>query len=309
MPRAQWETDLEDLSADTSSGAAEIEVLATSVLRLAIADSVPTQVAEYRRWLARIGRRLISARPSMAGVFRLVNDMLWASNEVSTASGLRDAALTFLDERRTKTEEMLAALAVQAGRALVGRSSILTYSRSSTVLRALLHVVRSGQEIRVICGEGRPGLEGQLLAIELGAAGIPVMLGIDMALFGWLDRADALVVGADSISSAGFVNKVGTGALVSAAASRGIPTIVLGTSTKFLPEGYSAVQDLRSGDPDEVMPATQNVTVRNPYFELAPLDDVSAVVCEEGLLRGPALEDRLSELKIYPGLMGTRANA
>jgi len=309
VPRAQWETDLEDLSADTSSGAAEIEVRATAVLRLAIADSIPAEVAAYRRWLARIGRRLISARPSMASVFRLVNDMLWDSSEVSTGSDLRDATLAFLDERRTKTEEMLTALVARAGRALVGRSSIITYSRSSTVLRVLLHVARSGQEVRVICGEGRPGLEGQLLAIELGAAGIPVMLGIDMALFGWLSRADALVVGADSISTAGFVNKVGTGALVSAAASQGIPTIVLSTSTKFLPEGYSAVQDLRSGDPDEVMPATQSVTVRNPYFELVPLDDVSMVICEEGPLRGGALEDWLSELKIYPGLMGTRTNA
>jgi len=309
MPRAQWETDLEELATDTSSGAAELEGHATGALRMAVIDSIPGDVDAYRQWLMRAGRRLISARPSMAGIFRLVNDMLWACSAVDSASEMRATALTFLDERQVAIESAVASVAAHASEVLAGYSSVMTYSRSSTVLRALLHMVRAGKETRAICGEGRPALEGQLLAIELGSAGVPVTLGTDMALFGWLSQAEALVVGADSISSAGFVNKVGTGALMNAAAARDIPRIVLSTSTKFLPEGYSAVQELRNGDPDEVMPATQNVTVLNPYFEIVPLDEASLLVCEDGPLRVQALVDRLRDLRIYPGLMGKRTSA
>jgi translation initiation factor eIF-2B subunit delta len=182
----------------------------------------------------------------------------------------------------------------------------MTYSRSATVLQALLDLGRRNPSLRVYCGEGRPNYEGQLLALDLGGAGVAVTLGIDMALFDWLPEVGALVVGADSVSHEGIVNKVGTRELMVAAAQREIPCIVLASTDKFLPNEYSVSQTLRGGDPDEVMGPAKNVTILNPYFGVTPPYLVSVLVTEQGPMPMHTVLEQLAALRIYPGLMGRR---
>jgi len=303
MARRRWRSDLAELRRDTRSGAAELEVRAVIVLQDAISESVPEDLASYRRWLVSTGRQVIAAQPSMAGIFRLVNDMLWYVRDARSGAEMRTWALHFLDDHQERARRVQESLSARAAEVLSRYHTIMTYSRSSTVLGALQRMAEGDSDFRVICGEGRPGLEGQLLAFELGSAGVPVTLGIDMALFGWLSDASALVVGADSVSSAGVVNKVGTRELLRAALELELPRFVLCTTTKFLPESY-VTQGLREGDPEEIMPGTENVTVRNPYFELAELELVSFFVTEDACLEPGQLGERLQHIRIYPGLLG-----
>lgn len=304
MARRRWRSELDELRRDRRSGASELESLAASVLEGAISDSVPGDLASYRRWLMSTGRQVVGAQPSMANIFRLVNDMLWYAQDARSGAELRTWALHYLDERHERAEQAMAATLRQAAEHLSPYRNIMTYSRSATVMRALQHMAEGRTSFRVFCSESRPGLEGQQLAFELASAGIKVTLGIDMALIGWLDDADVVVVGADTVSTAGIVNKIGTRQLLWAARELDIPRVVVCTSIKFLPESYVATQGMREGDPEEIMPGTENVTVRNPYFESSPLDHVSFLITEEGRLEIPALVERLEAIRIYPGLMG-----
>ncbi|MBN1401120.1 MAG: hypothetical protein JXA74_09800 [Anaerolineae bacterium] len=305
MAKERWQTRIEQLSQDNRSGAAEIASVALDVLIDAVGDSMPSGAISYRHWLLRLGRQLVAAQPSMAVLFRLVNDMLWATDEAVGAPEMRQMALDYLQARRAESATALEALVVTAVEHLQRHETILTYSRSSTVVRILSALAGRRRGLCVLCGEGRPMLEGQTLASELGWAGIQVRLGVDMALFGWLPEATALLLGADSLMVTGLVNKLGTAPLARAAYDLEIPVIVATTTDKFLPNDYVIRQNLRDGDPDEIMPvSSENITVLNPYFDVTPLDVLTAVITEKGVLWGSELADVLSRIKTYPGLRG-----
>ena len=275
----------------------------------AVGDSVPGTAGAYRATLVRLSRQLMAAQPAMAPLFRLVNDMLWEVGDAPSGGAMRLGALTYLQEYQARHEAALEALAQRAAEFLAPHarpgSAIMTYSRSSTVSR-VLQVLRVGnRDLRVYCSEGRPVLEGQALASELAWADVEVTLGVDMALFGWLNEVQALVVGADSLSAAGLVNKIGTAPLMRAAAEHELPRIVLCTGDKLLPGDYMLQQGLRSGDPEEIMPiASRRLTVRNVYFDVTPLELVSTVITERGPLERATLLAELAALRTYPGLMG-----
>ncbi|MCD6520344.1 MAG: hypothetical protein J7M05_10535 [Anaerolineae bacterium] len=305
MPRTQWEVKLEALRRDNRSGAEEILAKALDLLIEAIAESSPSGVLSYKEWLLRISRQIVAAQPSMGVLFRLVNDMLWACDGVMNSTEMRQKALDFLQDYQQQQETTLQAVIDQAAQYLANFASLMTYSRSSTVARVFTTMAERNIKPRIYCSEGRPMLEGQTLASELSWAGLDVILGIDMALFGWLGEVRALVIGADSIGSAGLVNKVGTAALMHAAMEQEIPRIVVCSSLKFLPEDYLVGQSLRSGAPEEIMPvSSENITVRNVYFDVTPLELVSVVINEKGPLEYEELLQELAQIRTYPGLRG-----
>ncbi len=129
--------------------------------------------------------------------------------------------------------------------------------------------------------------------------------GIDMALFGWLSDTKALLLGADSIAMSGLVSKIGTTQLALAAQRLGIPCIVVCTTHKMLPNDYLIAQSLRVGDPEEIMPVSnENTTVSNAYFDMTPLDLFDTIITEEGPLGQAELVERLEAVRTYPGLRG-----
>ncbi len=302
MPsRTQWESSLDDLSRDTRSGAQEIATRAVHLLIDTIGDSDPAGAISYRQWLLRISRQLIAVQPSMGILFRLVNDMLWAADGATGAVEMRQAALDYLQQFQARESMALLTLIEAASAHLAQYRAVMTYSRSSTVVRALSEL--GNRKLQVFCGEGRPMYEGQTLASELGWAGVRVVLGIDMALFNWLSEVQALVIGADSLGRTGLVNKIGSAELVRAAAEADIPRIVLATTSKFMPNDFLAGQHIHRGDPEEIMPvSSSNVEVRNITFDVTPLELITMVISEKGPLQGEHLLEELDAVRTYPGL-------
>ena len=313
MPKSVWDTGLAEIRQDNRSGSAEIESRALGLLIGAIGDRLPDcTVQHYRRELLRLSRELVAAQPAMAAVFGLVNDMLWASDPATHAEEMRQRALAFLQERQICSQQQLTDVAERAAGHLGQYSTLMTYSRSSTVEHALVlwaeRKRRERSRPRLYCSEARPMLEGQTLASEMAWAGLEVTVGIDMALFGWLPETEALVVGADSLSVHGLVNKLGTAPLVRAAEIQGIPRIVLGTSSKFLPSDYVLQQALRSRNSGEIMPEPddRHLSVSNVYFDITSLTSVSMVIAESGILEHAELLVALDRVRTYPGLLGRR---
>ncbi len=302
MPsRTQWESSLDDLSRDTRSGAQEIASRALHLLIDTIGDSDPGGAISYRQWLLRISRQLIAAQPAMGILFRLVNDMLWAADGATGAVEMRQAALDHLQQFQARESMALFTLVETASAHLAQYRAIMTYSRSSTVVRAISEFGK--KKLRVFCSEGRPMYEGQTLASELGWAGVEVVLGIDMALFGWLSDVQALVIGADSLGRTGLVNKIGSAELMRAAAEAEIPRIVLATTSKFMPNDFLAGQHIHRGDPEEIMPvSSSNVEVRSITFDVTPFELITMVISEKGPLQGEHLLEELDAVRTYPGL-------
>jgi translation initiation factor eIF-2B subunit delta len=175
---------------------------------------------------------------------------------------------------------------------------ILTFSYSSSVLAVLLEAHARQRLSAVFCTESRPMLEGQRLTRELARAGIAVELGVDAAIATFAERADMALVGADSVTAQGVINKLGTTSLALASRHTDTPCYVVADRHKWFPAGAAAPVFNQLKPEVEVWSNPPiGVTIRNAYFECTPMTLFSGIVGEDGV-RAP--EDLLRHLMAMP---------
>lgn len=229
----------------------------------------------------------VAAQPSMAGMLTLEALVGDSGNPV-------EAIERFL-RQISRSADAVAAYAVPllllgAATDSAGRPSltIVTCSGSSVVKRTLLALARLAN-VRVRCAESRPRLEGAALARDLSAVdGLDVEMFTDAGISTAVPGADALMVGADAVGEAQFVNKAGTAALCALAVHSGVPVYVLAGREKRLPPALFTRVALKPGPPHGILlcgssdVVTTSVTLCNPYFERIPLGLVSHAVFDFG---------------------------
>ncbi len=250
--------------------------------------------------LLELGRALVSAHPAMAPLYNLFESLLESLDDVAAAEDARSriqrAAAVFVDGM----DEHNRAIAGRFCNILDNGREIFTHSAGSTVRTALLHCWQAGRGLKVHCTESRPAAEGSALARDLAEQGIPATLSTDSLAFSLLRQAPrpVLVVGADAVTPHGIVNKAGTLGLATAARSWGIPLYVLAGSEKFLP---SASPQFHQQDRpvEEVLPqAPEGLRVINRYFDLTPLEYVTGIITERGMLTAREATLDLAGMKI-----------
>jgi translation initiation factor 2B subunit (eIF-2B alpha/beta/delta family) len=202
-------------------------------------------------------------------------------------------------------------IASAAARLIKKGGVVMTHSASHTVKDALCRRWAAGKRFRVVCTESRPAREGALLARALARRGIPPVLITDALAFsmikGDLERTgkpDLILVGADSVSARGVINKAGTLGLALAARAWSVPFYVLAGSEKFAPRGYPLEKVIRDKPASEILTALpKRLRVINRYFDITPLEYVTAIVSEHGVLRPERMHKTLSSIRIHPELM------
>ncbi|MBK1786905.1 S-methyl-5-thioribose-1-phosphate isomerase [Prauserella cavernicola] len=168
-----------------------------------------------------------------------------------------------------------------------------------TALGVVRHLHAARQLEYVLADETRPLLQGaRLTAWELAQEKIPYRLLPDSAAAAAMARGlvDAVVVGADRIAANGdTANKIGTYAVALAAARHGLPFVVVAPSSTVdgeLPDGGAIVLEQRA--PEEVthvagtLVAPEGAEAFNPAFDVTPVDLITAVVTEHGVVAGSA---------------------
>ncbi|HNU36605.1 MAG TPA: hypothetical protein PKJ15_08395, partial [Methanomassiliicoccales archaeon] len=159
---------------------------------------------------------------------------------------------------------------------------VVTISYSGTVLSSLLHL---SKDVSVYVAESLPMGEGKMTCSKLMENGRKASLFRDSMVPSEVERADLVLVGADGVCPEGLVNKVGTMSMALAAREFKKPFIVLCSTSKLIPvlemdamEGHSCDEKLK---------------VREAVFEITPLELVTAVVTDEGVLSGEEMKKRL----------------
>jgi eIF-2B alpha/beta/delta-like uncharacterized protein len=293
-------TDLiREVGEDNTSGAAELTRKGAEVLVLLANQTAAPDAPQFLSELLTTGKALIQAQPSMAPLFNLVNAVLSSLETIQDADqarrAVKAAAQTFVAELDGRVER----IALEALSLLSDGSTVFTHSRSSTVLRAFLLAKERGRPFSVVCTESRPMYEGREVARELAQAGIETTLVVDSAVGHFVGQANTVMVGADSVSSQGLVNKMGTYGLALAAKARGVPFYALCGTDKFLPLYYPYLEIERK-DPREVWEhAPEGITVLNYYFDVTPLEYLSGLVTERGVLPRSQVERMLRQLKVH----------
>ena len=172
----------------------------------------------------------------------------------------------------------------------------LACSSWGTALGVIRSAVKAGKQIRVIACETRPLLQGaRLTAWELSRDGIDVTVITDSMAAQFMRKGliDAVIVGADRITSDAVFNKIGTYMHAVCARHHGIPFYVAAPLSTF--DGKNREQDVIIEDRarEEVTTIGNRVfvpdgaAVKNPSFDATPMEMVSAIITEKGVLVPP----------------------
>lgn len=277
---------LADLATDRERGASEIAREARETLaRLAEVDG---EVAAIEQQARRAVLDLLEAHPPMAPLVHLADE---------TLRGLDEQGLTWLSAL-PRDPPLARRVAEEAASLLAGADTVLTYSRSGTVLAAI-EAASSREPLRVLTSEARPGGEGLDVARRLDEAGARVELTYDVALLARVGEADVVLVGADAIATTSFTNKTGTRPLLERASELGTPAHVLASTDKLWPSALPR-QPPADLEADWQPPAPGPITVRAPLFERVPLELADAIVTEDGPQEPEALAREAQAVQLHP---------
>jgi translation initiation factor 2B subunit (eIF-2B alpha/beta/delta family) len=277
-------SSLADIAADRRGGAAEVaeRLLAWGEAWGEGAPGAPDDVTASLVELAR-------AQAALAPVLRIANDYLDALERLGGMAETSQRRVVGNAAHRWRERLALAgeALTLHVRRALAGASTVYTYSASSTIERALEAHAAAGHWFRVVVSEASPGREGVALAISLAERGVRVRLGTDAWLMGSLEDEGVVLVGADALLPARWVNKLGTRLLADRGRARGLRVVVAADTSKWLPAALAALPRSYERDPAELVaePAPAALEVVNPYFEEIPYSELDVLVTERGPTR------------------------
>lgn len=279
--------EFEQLASDNTSGATE---LIRRLLALCESCTIGYCFDELREGFVLLEASQKSM-PSLHAVLQILKSdflvKLRENEEIADAIGY----LSSLEKILTQAGEQISEV---FGGMFSKTTSLATISRSSTVLSAIYHLQEKELLRHVYVLEGRPMFEGHRSIRDLYEHKIPCTLMVDAAMAQAVERSNAALVGADSISADGFLlNKTGTYPLAICCKSLGVPLYVLCDSLKFSPQLHTQilVED-RPGEELLLRGEEDGFDVWNRYFEWTPVEYVTAFITE----RGAFTPDQLSAL-------------
>ena len=255
------------------------------------------------RDLDRAGDIIKSTRPTAVnlswGVDRVRKAVVGADD--ADADEIRDTALNEAERVADEDVAVNRALGNIGAELLEDGDVVLTHCNAGklacvdwgTALGVIRSATEQGKDIRVYACETRPLNQGsRLTAWELMEDKIPVTLICD-SMAGMVMRqglVNKVIVGADRITCDAVFNKVGTYAHAVLAKEHGIPFYVAAPLSTFDLGRKEEDIVIEERDPDEVrwaggvQLAPSNVKVYNPAFDATPLDKVTGIITEKGIL-------------------------
>ncbi len=288
--------------AATADDIAEMEIRGAATIADAAAEALARQAErseaaspeEFRRQLRAAAKTLYETRPTAVS---LPNALRYVLRGMSgeTVSELRASTIARAEEFQVDLSQAQSKLGEIGSNRLRDGDVVMTHCHSTDALSCLEAAVEDGKEIEAIVKETRPRKQGHITARQLRELGVPVTLVVDNAARRYLDRADHVLVGADSIAADGSViNKVGTSGLAVNARERGVPVMVAAQTIKLHPDtmtGHTVEIEMRAEREvvsDEQRAdiagerADDGLVVENPAFDVTPPRYVDAIVTERG---------------------------
>ncbi|WP_336135512.1 ribose 1,5-bisphosphate isomerase [Natronomonas amylolytica] len=284
----ELERTAEDIAEMEVRGAAAIADAAAAALGAQAADSDAETPEAFRSEIREAARRLHDTRPTAVS---LPNALRYVLTEMhgDTVAELQRSVERSVARFRTDLDAAQDRLGrIGAGRLKDG-DVVMTHCHSTDALACIEAAVEDGADLEAIVKETRPRNQGHITAERLSEIGVPVTLIVDNAAHRFLDDADHLLVGADSIAADGsVVNKIGTAGLAVSARDRGVPVMVAAQSIKLHPRTLTgAAVEIEQRDAEEVIDAETrkevgDIGVANPAFDVTPPRHVDAIVTEHG---------------------------
>jgi translation initiation factor eIF-2B subunit delta len=296
---------LDDVKSDHTSGASVVAKKAISCIEALAKEKSNGAAAELTAEIDHVASEILKAQPNMAQLTNLFNN-IYVTLDGETSGEALSLSRKIAGEARRFAEGAKNAVTkvAQFGADLISAdATVLTHSNSSTILAIIQKAHEEGKAFQVIISESRPACEGQERAKELSKMGIRTLYLIDAAIGMGVERADIVLLGADSISETVLVNKIGSKAICLLARESLVPCYAASESSKFTPQKLSPKKEPMR-DPKEVWahpPA--ETSVENYYFDEVPLDLFTGIITEGGVLTPEEMGGRIRARVLHPRLL------
>lgn len=256
------------------------------------------------------GKTIIATRPTAVNLSWGVKRVIRA---VEDARNIKEARMFALEEAKAIADEDVEKnmqLGEHGAALLEDGDTVMTHCNAGRLAcvdwGTALGVIRSaraqGKDIRVIACETRPLNQGsRITAWELMEDKIPVTLITD-SMSGAVMRkgmVDKVIVGADRITQDAVFNKIGTYTHSVIAKEHGIPFYVAAPVSTFDFEHLEDEIEIELRKPEELkffgnhQIAPLDVEVYNPAFDATPMENVTAIITENGIFYPPFLIDEV----------------
>lgn len=284
-------------------GAPLLGAAAAFALALVAYHSKAEKEAELVNELEKAAETLKETRPTAVNLFWAIDRILTKARGFS--ENAKDLATFVVEEAQKIADEDVATnrLIGKYGAELIRDGDVILTHCNAGALATVdygtaLGVIRAawgqGKKIRVIATETRPKLQGaRLTAYELKRDGIPVTLITDNMVGYVMYRRliSKVIVGADRIVKDAVINKIGTYTIAVLAKEHNFPFYAAAPKSTFDMTHTSSnviIEQRRSEEVTHIGSqriAPEGVNVLNPAFDITPLEYVTAVICEDGVLR------------------------
>ncbi len=177
-------------------------------------------------------------------------------------------------------------IAVYGARRIKQGNIVFTHCHSSTVVEILKLAKAKGRHFSVHNTETRPFYQGRITARELVKAGIKVTHFVDAAARMAIKKANIMLIGADAVTSDGFVvNKIGSEMFAEIANAYQIPVYACTLSWKFDPAtAFGFDERLESRFTKEVWAKPpKNLKISNVVFEKVHPRLITGIISELGI--------------------------
>jgi len=283
-------------------GAPLLGAAAAFALALTAHNSKAKNSDELINELENAAKTLMETRPTAVNLFWAVDQILERAR--SFRGDVNSLIALVIAEAQKIADEDVAAnrLIGKFGAELIDDGdSVLTHCNAGalatvgygTALGVMRTAWEQGKKISVMATETRPKLQGaRLTAYELLQDGIPVTLITD-SMVGYVMSnrlVEKVVVGADRIVRDAVINKIGTFTIAVLAKEHNIPFYVAAPKSTFDLARTAAEVIIEERPAEEVTHvglqriAAEGIKVLNPAFDITPLNYVTAIVCEDGIL-------------------------
>jgi methylthioribose-1-phosphate isomerase len=261
-------------------------------------------IIPFLKTVTREAEMIRATRPTAVNLGWGIDRVLDAISDAPDVTSAQEQALTEAEKILFEDTVCCHALGEHGSSLLPDPCTVLTHCNAGalacsswgTALGVVRSAINAGKNVKVIACETRPLLQGaRLTAWELARDGIPVTVITDSmaASFMRTGTIDAVITGADRITGDAVFNKIGTYMHAVLARYHRIPFYVAAPLSTFdvTRSARNVVIEERGreevaiiGNRTFVPPA---VPVKNPAFDATPMDLVSAIITEQGIIRPP----------------------
>lgn len=260
--------------------------------------------------LRKIGDVIKATRPTAVNLAWGVDRVLDAARDAYDTDSIQSIVLAEAKAIANEDVELNKRLGAHGAALLEDGDTVMTHCNAGrmacvdwgTALGVVRSAIEAGKEIKVIACETRPlNQGGRITTWELMEDSIPVTLITDSMSAHVMQQGmvDSVIVGADCITQDAVFNKIGTYTHSIVAKEHEIPFYVAAPVSTFDFERMEDQVEIEQRDADELryiascQVAPLDVPVYNPAFDATPMENVTAVITENGIFRPPFLLDEV----------------